>query len=170
MEVDKKHENSEVDESLYSRQLYVFGHEGQKRMASTHVLIVGLDGLGLEVAKNVILAGVSSCDLLDDAAVSTRDLGTHFYATQADVDAQRARAACSVTELQALNAYVDVRVVTGAVADALKSGKDYTIVVSIGGGMESQAQLNDDCRKHGAMFVCGAYARARVCVCMCVCV
>jgi hypothetical protein len=50
---------------------------------------------------------------------------------------------------------VDVRVVTGVVADALKSGKDYTIVVSIGGDMESQAQLNDDCRTHGAMFVCG---------------
>jgi ubiquitin-activating enzyme E1 len=100
MEVDKKHANSEVDESLYSRQLYVFGHEGQKRMASTHVLVVGLDGLGLEVAKNVILAGVSSCDLLDDTPVSTRDLGTHFYATQADVAAERSRAACSQSELQ----------------------------------------------------------------------
>lgn len=40
---------SKVDESLYSRQLYVFGHEAQRRMAETNVLIVGLKGLGAEI-------------------------------------------------------------------------------------------------------------------------
>ncbi len=38
-----------VDEGLYSRQLYVFGHEAQHRMAATDVLIVGLRGLGVEI-------------------------------------------------------------------------------------------------------------------------
>jgi hypothetical protein len=35
------HEGHEIDEGLYSRQLYVMGHEAQKRMASSDVLIVG---------------------------------------------------------------------------------------------------------------------------------
>lgn len=30
-----------IDEGLYSRQLYVMGHEAQKRMASSDVLIIG---------------------------------------------------------------------------------------------------------------------------------
>lgn len=41
--------NGEIDESLYSRQLYVLGHEAMKRMGSSHVLIAGLRGLGVEI-------------------------------------------------------------------------------------------------------------------------
>ena len=41
--------NGEIDESLYSRQLYVLGHEAMKRMGTSHVLIAGLQGLGVEI-------------------------------------------------------------------------------------------------------------------------
>lgn len=42
-------QQGEIDESLYSRQLYVLGHEAMKRMSSSHVLIAGLRGLGVEI-------------------------------------------------------------------------------------------------------------------------
>ena len=42
-------ENHGIDESLYSRQLYVLGHEAMKRMGSSHVLVAGLKGLGVEI-------------------------------------------------------------------------------------------------------------------------
>lgn len=45
--------NGEIDESLYSRQLYVLGHEAMKRMSSSHVLIAGLKGLGVEIGKTI---------------------------------------------------------------------------------------------------------------------
>ncbi len=51
---------TEIDESLYSRQLYVLGHEAMRRMGASNVLIVGLKGLGVEIAKNIALAGVKS--------------------------------------------------------------------------------------------------------------
>ena len=41
--------NGDIDESLYSRQLYVLGHEAMKRMSSSHVLVAGLRGLGVEI-------------------------------------------------------------------------------------------------------------------------
>ena len=50
---------TEIDESLYSRQLYVLGHEAMRRMGASNVLIVGLKGLGVEIAKNIALAGVN---------------------------------------------------------------------------------------------------------------
>ncbi len=34
-------DKEEIDEGLYSRQLYVMGHEAQRRMAASDVLIVG---------------------------------------------------------------------------------------------------------------------------------
>ena len=44
--------NGEIDESLYSRQLYVLGHEAMKRMSSSHILIAGMRGLGVEIGEN----------------------------------------------------------------------------------------------------------------------
>ena len=41
--------NHGIDESLYSRQLYVLGHEAMKRMGSSNVLIAGMRGLGVEI-------------------------------------------------------------------------------------------------------------------------
>ena len=46
-----KLQNGDIDESLYSRQLYVLGHEAMKRMSSSHVLIAGLKGLGVEIGE-----------------------------------------------------------------------------------------------------------------------
>lgn len=46
-----KLKNGDIDESLYSRQLYVLGHEAMKRMSSSHVLIAGMRGLGAEIGR-----------------------------------------------------------------------------------------------------------------------
>lgn len=45
----------QIDEGLYSRQLYVMGHEAQRRMAASDVLVAGLNGLGVEI-------GALGCD------------------------------------------------------------------------------------------------------------
>jgi len=95
-----------LDEALYSRQLYVLGHEAQRRLMGSDVLIVGLDGLGVEVAKNVILSGVKSVTLLDNTLVSVADLGAQFYLSPSDVG--RGRAESCVERLADLNRYVKV--------------------------------------------------------------
>lgn len=46
-------------------------------MATSNVLIVGANGLGAEIAKNVILAGVKSVTLLDDTPAEWSDLSAH---------------------------------------------------------------------------------------------
>lgn len=48
MEVDPAAGDS-IDEGLYSRQLYVLGHEAMKKMANSNVLVVGMKGLGVEI-------------------------------------------------------------------------------------------------------------------------
>ena len=44
----------EIDESFYSRQLYVLGHDAMRKMASSDVLISGLGGLGVEVGCRLL--------------------------------------------------------------------------------------------------------------------
>ena len=70
-----------VDENLFSRQLGVYGLETQRSLQALDVLILGLRGVGIEAAKNLILAGPRSVTLHDPAPATVVDLGTNFYLT-----------------------------------------------------------------------------------------
>ena len=48
---------TKIDTNLYSRQIGTFGMETMSKLVQMKVLIVGLRGLGVETAKNLILAG-----------------------------------------------------------------------------------------------------------------
>jgi ubiquitin-activating enzyme E1 len=99
---------NDIDESLYSRQLYVLGHEAMKRMSASNVLIVGLKGLGVEIAKNIALAGVKSLTLYDPAPTLISDLSSQFFLREADVG--KPRAAVTAPRVADLNAYTPVSV------------------------------------------------------------
>lgn len=79
-----------------------------KKMANSTVLIIGLKGLGVEIAKNVVLAGVKSVTLYDPGQVATRDLGTQFFLTSADLG--KRRDLVTRPRLFELNSYVPVNV------------------------------------------------------------
>ena len=46
------------DTNLYSRMLYALGHTAMTRLRTASVLVAGQGGVGVEVAKNLILGGV----------------------------------------------------------------------------------------------------------------
>jgi len=46
-----------LDTNLYSRQIGTFGLETMAKLTKMKVLIIGMRGLGVEIAKNLILAG-----------------------------------------------------------------------------------------------------------------
>ncbi|CAN0176133.1 unnamed protein product, partial [Laminaria digitata] len=98
-----------IDEDLYSRQLYVMGKSAMAKMGKADVLISGMSGLGAEVAKNVILAGVRSVTIHDDRPSSMEDLASQFCLNEEAVAAGVSRARASVDHLRELNPYVDVR-------------------------------------------------------------
>ena len=54
----------------------MLGHDAMKRMQSSNVLVSGLRGLGVEIAKNVILGGVKSVTLHDQGQAEWRDLSS----------------------------------------------------------------------------------------------
>ncbi|KAH8405459.1 hypothetical protein KR215_000197 [Drosophila sulfurigaster] len=105
----------DIDESLYSRQLYVLGHDAMRRMANSDILISGLGGLGLEIAKNVILGGVKSITLHDTATCTLNDLSSQFYLSRSDIGQNRAEASCA--QLAELNNYVRTVSYTGPLSD-----------------------------------------------------
>jgi ubiquitin-activating enzyme E1 len=73
----------------------------------------------VEVAKNIILAGVKSVTLYDPLPVTYNDLSSQFYLSEGDLG--RPRADASVHRLMELNQYVPVHVEHGHLDDALLS-------------------------------------------------
>ena len=150
-----------VDEKLYSRQLYVMGHEAQRRMMASSCLLIGLSGLGVEVAKNVILAGLSSVVLCDPLPSTMYDLGGNFYLSEADVTSSNSinnsRAHLCRDKLAQLNPYVNVTEasVAGLTAEALLplcNGMT-VVVVTIPLPKDLIVALNTQCRQVGACFI-----------------
>ena len=55
---------------------YVLGHAAMKRMAASNVLISGMGGLGIEIAKNIVLGGVKSVTIHDQTVATYSDLSS----------------------------------------------------------------------------------------------
>lgn len=66
-------EEIKIDTDLYSRQIGTFGLETMGKLIKMKVLLVGMRGLGVETAKNLILAGPNTVDLYDPTTVSVAD-------------------------------------------------------------------------------------------------
>lgn len=141
--------DSSIDEGLYSRQLYVLGHDAMKRMGQSDVLLVGLKGLGIEIAKNVVLAGVKSVTLYDPKPVELANLSTQFFLRPEDIGKPRAR--CSRDRLAALNPYVPIHVLDGELT--LDSIKKYSVVVLNDYPLSKQLEINDFTHKNGIKFI-----------------
>lgn len=147
-----KHANGEIDEGLYSRQLYVLGHEAMKRMGSSNVLIVGLRGLGVEIAKNIALAGVKSLTLFDPTQAAISDLSSQFFLHPEDVG--KPRATVTVPRVSELNPYTPVQehTATDLLTD-LSQLKQYQVVVLTDTPLKKQVAVADYCHNNGIYVV-----------------
>ncbi|KJE96221.1 ubiquitin-like modifier-activating enzyme 1 [Capsaspora owczarzaki ATCC 30864] len=138
-----------IDESLYSRQLYVLGHEAMKKMSVSNVLISGLKGLGVEIAKNVVLAGVKSVTLHDPEAVEVADLSSQFFLRPEDVGQNRA--AVTLPRISELNSYVPIDVHAGPLTPEVLAR--FQVVVLTNSTLAEQLAVNDFTHAHNIGFI-----------------
>uniref|UniRef100_UPI003AB05ABF SUMO-activating enzyme subunit 1 isoform X1 n=1 Tax=Centroberyx gerrardi TaxID=166262 RepID=UPI003AB05ABF len=106
---------SEEEAAQYDRQIRLWGLDAQKRLRGSRVLLVGLGGLGAEVAKNLILAGVKGLTLLDHEQVTEESCRAQFLVPVTAQGQNRAQA--SLERAQYLNPMVEVRAVAKPVED-----------------------------------------------------
>ncbi|XP_004346370.2 aos protein [Capsaspora owczarzaki ATCC 30864] len=134
---------------LYDRQIRLWGLDAQKRMRSARVLLAGLTGLGVEVAKNIVLAGIKSITLLDGAVTTDADLTAQFYLGVESLGLNR---------LLVHNAFMVAVVVD---EENLESKQDsffsqFDIVCLVGAPLNTMISVNDACRKYCVKFIAGS--------------
>ncbi|KAH3830157.1 hypothetical protein DPMN_103395 [Dreissena polymorpha] len=148
-------DENDIDDSLYSRQRYVLGDGAMQRMAKSSVLLYGVGGLGIEIAKNIVLAGVKSVTVQDPLAATLLDLGTQFFLREGDVQGTINRAEACTPRLTELNPYVSIKALKNDLNDStdLEYLKQFQCVILTEAPLTVQLKVNDFCRNNGIKFI-----------------
>lgn len=134
----------DIDEDLHSRQLAVYGRDTMRKLFASNVLVSGMQGLGVEIAKNLILAGVKSVTLHDERSVEMWDLSSNFVFSEKDIGKNRAVA--SVSKLQELNNAVLVLSLETKLTKEQLSNFQAVVFTDI--SLEKAIEFNDYCHSH----------------------
>lgn len=139
----------------YSRQIGTIGVEAMKSLAMLDVLVVGMKGTGVEVAKNIALLGARSVTIADDEPAVIADLGTNYWLTEEHVKNGTGRAAAVLPELKRLNPYCDINLHEGAVTVETVT-KYSALVVTTDVDVDTLKSWGDACHNrapHPTLFI-----------------
>ena len=93
--------------NLYSRQIYTYGIDTMEKIINLKILIIGLRGLGIEIAKNLVLAGPKQLTIYDENLCTINDLSSNFFINESDILKKRRDIAC-LEKLSLLNPYIQL--------------------------------------------------------------
>jgi len=145
---------TEQEAELYDRQIRLWGLDAQKRLRAAKVCILGVSGLGAEIAKNLVLAGVNTMEMVDSSDVSDLDATSQFLAPRDTVGQNRAEA--SLQRLQQLNPMVKVSADKGKTQDKdAEFFKKFDVVVATNCSKEELLRINSICRSEKILFYAG---------------
>jgi ubiquitin-activating enzyme E1 len=139
-----------INKDLYSRQICTYGLDTMDKILKQKYLIIGLRGLGIEIAKNLILAGPNEVSISDKNICKINDLGSNFYLCEKDVNINSLEDAC-YDKLKSLNPYVNVTKYKGIYGENLK--KYNLIIITQIMKLEDLYEINKLCRKYNVKFI-----------------
>lgn len=146
---------TEEEAKLYDRQIRLWGLDAQKRLRSSRILISGVGGLGCEVAKNLVLAGIKSLKMIDTKNLTKEDGHANFLASRDDIGKNRAVA--SLQRVQNLNPMVEV---TAEELDVESQPKEFfkqfdIVLVTQATNKDILVKVNAICRDLDIKFLAG---------------
>ncbi|KAL7960618.1 hypothetical protein V8C34DRAFT_276087 [Trichoderma compactum] len=140
--------------ALYDRQIRLWGMAAQAKIQSANILLITIRALANEIAKNLVLAGVGSLTVLDNAVVTEADLGAQFLLSEvveSPVGQNRAEAASAA--LRKLNPRVQIHVdAEGVKAKGPSYFAGFDIVIATDLDPDSFNLINTATRLNGKAF------------------
>ena len=113
------------EEILYSRQIAAYGSNSMKKISELKILIIGINGLGIEICKNIILAGPKKITIFDNKKVKINDLGSNFYLEEKDIGLRRDE--ISLKKLKELNCNVECEYLENG--NIIENIREYDVLV-----------------------------------------
>jgi adenylyltransferase/sulfurtransferase len=136
----------------YSRQVRFtpIGEQGQKRLASSRVLLVGLGALGTVAADQIVRAGIGFIRMVDRDFVESSNLQRQSLFDEGDVQENLPKAIAAEGKLRRVNSSVQIEAIVedvnpGNIEDYLG---DVDLVLDGLDNFETRFVVNDACAKH----------------------
>ncbi len=131
----------------YTRQLLLkeIGEEGQKKLISSKVLVIGVGGLGSPIVIYLAAAGIGTIGIADNDTVELSNLQRQIIHSSADIDKPKVTSAKE--KLKALNPEVEVITYYERITQSniTKLISDYDFVLDATDNFESKFLINDAC-------------------------
>ena len=148
---------SEKELEKYNRQIIIsnIGAEGQKKLKSSKILLIGLGGLGSGVSYYLAASGIGLLGLLDKDKVELSNLNRQILHYETNLNKNKTKSAFE--KLSQLNS--DIKIILHETylnednAEEIISGYDF--VVEASDNFETKFLVNDTCVKMGIPFVIG---------------
>ena len=151
-----------INTNLYSRQIGTYGLNTMVKLSRSNIYIYGQRGLGIEIAKNIILAGVKAVTIYDNKKAKINDLTANFYITEKDVEEGKRLDESSINNLSNLNPYVTLyykkngKIIEHLKENIIKSEEKYNVVViSEFLPKKEIIEINNFCRENEIKFIYG---------------
>ena len=146
---------TEEEAQLYDRQIRLWGLDAQKRLRASRVLVAGMKGLGCEVVKNLVLAGINSLTMIDHENLTKEDVDAQFLAPRDKIGSNRAEA--SLERVRQLNPGVEIKVDQSHLdtKDAKFFIDNFDLVVITNFPKNTVIKINEMCRDGGIKFFAG---------------
>jgi len=152
---------SQEEHLRYSRHLMVpeIGLEGQKKLKSASVLIVGAGGLGSPAALYLAAAGVGRIGIVDDDVVAASNLQRQVIHGSADLD--RPKVESAKARMTDLNPFiqVDAHFDFFNEKNAERIAESYDLILDCADNFATRYLVNDLCALTGKADVYGAVYR-----------
>lgn len=145
---------SAVEAELYDRQIRLWGIESQERLRAANALLIGVRGLGSEIAKNILLSGINSLVILDDGTVSEEEQKKNFLVNRDSVGKKIAEEV--LIKAQALNPLVKISADTSdPTSKDAKFFEGFTIIIATRIKTDFLLKLDKICRANKVKLIFG---------------
>jgi adenylyltransferase/sulfurtransferase len=145
-----------MERYLRQTMLNDFGEEGQKKMAASSALVVGVGGLGSVVCTCLTAAGIGKLRMIDADVISLHNLQRQTLYRENQIGKSKVLEAAK--QLRLLNSTVEIEAVHDykKKKNAIDLIKDVAIVVDATDNFKSRYLINDVCVGLNKPFVYGA--------------
>jgi len=141
----------------YSRQVIFIGEEGQRKLSSSYVVLIGCGALGTVIATSLVRAGVGRVRIIDRDFIEYHNLQRQILFDEDDVRNQLPKAIAAERHLRKVNSSIEIE---GIVADVNFTNieefvHDADIILDGLDNFDTRLLINDVSLKHKITWVYG---------------
>lgn len=149
---------TELEKKRYSRhfQLQEIGEQGQAKLKSASVLVIGAGGLGCPVLQYLAAAGVGNIGIMDFDVVEASNLQRQILFNESDIG--KSKASCAADRLNTFNPHIRVTAINEKLTtlNIRSIFSEYEIIVDGTDNFATRYLINDGCVLLDKPFVFGS--------------